>query len=119
MQGVTCVNEPSKCSTSSAATRICAPVSPKIMMSPTLPRSMPVPQMEPRKSLQAESPELCAKVYIMQRPSCNGIDQTACHEHSMHLGCCLLRESTHLCVTASNMKLPFTLSAATHPSCVQ
>ena len=64
MQGVTCVKEPSKCSTSSAATRICAPVSPKIMMSPTLPRSMPVPQMEPRKSLQAETPELCAKVYI-------------------------------------------------------
>ena len=119
MQGVTCVKEPSKCSTSSAATRICAPVSPKMMMSPTLPRSMPVPQMEPRKSLQAKIPELFAKVYNMQCPSCEGDDQKTCHKHSMDLEYCLLRDSTHLCVTASNMKLPFTLSAAIHPSCVQ
>ena len=69
-------------------------------------------------SASRESRALCQSVY-MQCPSCEGDDQKACHEHSMHLGCCLLRKSTHLCVTASNMKLPFTLSAATHPSCVQ
>ena len=66
----------------------------------------------------SQIPELFAKVYNMQCPSCEGDDQKTCHKHSMHLEYCLLRESTHLCVTASNMKLPFTLSAATHPSCV-
>ena len=74
--------------------------------------------MEPRKSLQAGNIELCAESHVLQRPACKGNAQEACHEYCMHVECCLLRKSTHLCVTESNMKLPFTLSAATHPSCV-
>jgi len=49
----TCVRDCSKCWTSSAATNICAPVSPKMMISPTLLRSIPVPRIDPKKSLYA------------------------------------------------------------------
>ena len=64
----------SKCSTSSAATIICAPVSPMMMMSPTLLRSIPVPRIDPKKSLHAD--HLRARIHgaILRTRASRGAD---------------------------------------------